>query len=236
MSLELIPAIIPESLDDLSRKLSLVEGLVPVVQIDMVDGIFAPHARKSWPFADVYGMGEFRRIGAEEDGLPFWDSFFFEADLMVREPERMLEDIIAAGFGRVVIHMGSTGQFRDIVERLRAFDVETVVALSLEDDPVDIEIYADDIDAIQCMGISRIGTQGQQTDERIYERVSTLRAMYPDRIISVDGGVTLANAPLLIGAGADRLVSGSAVFGADDIGKAIADFYTIEDRSEELFS
>ena len=234
--LEIIPAIIPENLDDLSRKLARVEGLAPVVQIDLVDGLYVPDARKSWPFADVAGRSEFRRIGAEEDRLPFWNAFFFEADLMVNEPERMLEDVIAAGFGRVVIHMGSTTHFRDIAERLRMFDIEVVAALGLDDDPMMIEQYVDVIDAIQCMGIAHIGVQGESCDVRVYEYVSTLRAMYPDHIISVDGGVTLANAPLLVGAGTDRLVSGSAIFSSDDIAKTIGDFLAVEDRVADLLS
>jgi ribulose-phosphate 3-epimerase len=234
--LELIPAIIPESLDDLSHKLARVAGIVPVVQIDFVDGVYASGARKSWPFVDVAGMSAFRRIGSEEDGMPFWDTFFFEVDLMMREPERMLEDVIAAGFGRVVIHMGSTTHVRDMIDRLRAFDVEVSLALELDDDPALLEPYVDAIDAIQCMGIAHIGMQGEASDMRVYERVSTLRAMYSDRIISVDGGVTLANAPLLVGAGADRLVSGSAIFGSDDIVKTVGDFLAVEDRTEELLS
>ena len=48
--------------------------------------------------------------------------------------------------------------------------------------------------------------------------------MYPSMIVSVDGGVSLETAPLLIKAGADRLIVGSAIFNSDNFVDAVASF------------
>ena len=60
------------------------------------------------------------------------------------------------------------------------------------------------------------GYCGQVFDEDTYDRIRALRKAAPDALIEVDGGVTRENAAALREAGADILVSGSAIFGADD--------------------
>ncbi len=227
--LEIIPAIIPESVEDLSEKLSRVAGLASVVQIDFVDGVFVPDAAPSWPFHDTKEEGVFSTLGTEEEGLPFWDTFFFEADLMVKEPEHIIDDIIGAGFSRVILHAGSSGKIAEIFDTLRSYDIETGLALSVGDD---IEQYAsllEKADVIQVMGIEHIGRQGERLSPDALLLLSTLRGQYPERIISVDGGVNVENAPILVGEGADRLVSGSALFGSDDIAGVLAKFYSLEE-------
>lgn len=62
------------------------------------------------------------------------------------------------------------------------------------------------------MGIATIGRQGEPFDERVIEKIKSIRAKYPDMVISIDGGVSFDTAPELIEAGATRLVAGSAIF------------------------
>ena len=54
--IEIIPAIIPKDLPDLTRKIELVKGLVDTVQIDVCDGKFAPNT--TWPLTEKGKMGE----------------------------------------------------------------------------------------------------------------------------------------------------------------------------------
>jgi ribulose-phosphate 3-epimerase len=77
------------------------------------------------------------------------------------------------------------------------------------------------------MGIAEIGYQGQQFDERVVAKIMKLRNMSPDIIISVDGGVNFETAPILIHAGANRLVSGSAIFKSEDINSTIKKLQTV---------
>ena len=44
----IIPAIIPKDYEELKNNIALVRGIVPVVQIDICDGVFAPNI--TWPF------------------------------------------------------------------------------------------------------------------------------------------------------------------------------------------
>ena len=84
-----------------------------------------------------------------------------------------------------------------------------------------IEQYLDRIDFVQCMGIEHIGQQGEPFDPRVLEQIKSLRSIYPEIIISVDGSVNEDTAPLLVQAGANRLVVGSALIHSYDVRETI---------------
>jgi len=238
---EIIPAILPEDIDDLREKLSLISGIIPLAQIDVCDGRFAP--TKTWPYKK--GVDEtFLRIVGQEEGFPFWDSVDFEADLMVKHPENIVDDWISAGAKRVIIHIESTPDPLSLFQKIKleygasdesSYGVETGVALNIEtpnEEVYELLSEVDDegkqaIDFVQFMGIENIGYQGEPFDERVFEKIRELRERFPDIIISVDGGVSLENASELIEAGANRLVSGSAIFESGDIAGTIEVFQNI---------
>jgi len=230
--LEIIPAIIPKDLEDLKIHLAQVQGLVPVVQVDILDGEFVPNV--SWPLYKE-DKEEFAKIISQEEGLPFWDSFYFEADLMIHKPEEHIEDFIFAGFSRLIVHIESTAKMGEIIDKCRELDTEIGIAIDIETPNEVLDEYIDRIDFVQFMGIAEIGSQGQPFDTRVVEKIATLKSEHPDIIISVDGGVSLESAQFLIGAGAERLVSGSTLFESEDIAKTLAQFQTIEAMTEERF-
>lgn len=235
---EIIPAILPEDIDDLREKLSLISGIAPLAQIDICDGKLTP--TKTWPYKK--GVDEtFLRIVGQEEGFPFWDSVDFEADLMVKHPENIIDDWVAAGAKRVIIHIESTPDPLSLIRKIKqeygtasesSYGVEVGAALNTE--TPNEEIYnlldsvndegAPSIDFVQFMGIENIGYQGEPFDERVFEKIRDLRERFPETIISVDGGVSLENAAELIEAGANRLVSGSAIFESGDIAGTIEVF------------
>jgi ribulose-phosphate 3-epimerase len=225
---EIIPAIMPKDLTDLEQTLKRVVGLVPIVQLDVMDGKFVPP--KSWPYT-THGEKEFKEIVKESAGLPFWQEVDFEIDLMVEKPEEVIEQWIQAGARRLVIHMESTKNLqniiRDIAVKVRTGDqleigaIELGLALGTQTPIETVAPYTKDIDFVQLMGIERVGYQGEAFSEQTIDRVRALREAYPELIVSIDGGVSRDTAPLLIRAGAHRLVSGSAVFHSDDIQEAI---------------
>ena len=92
------------------------------------------------------------------------------------------------------------------------------------DTPVEIPAG---VDFIQLMGIDRVGYQGQKFDEKVIEKIRATRVKYPDLPISIDGAVSLETAPMLIAAGANRLVIGSAIFESDNPIDAIAKFKSL---------
>ncbi len=211
MSHEIIPAIIAKNFAELDEKISLMKGLVPVVHVDIMDGSLT--LESSWPYKkqDTY----FEEIQSEQRGMPCWEDVDFEAHLMVKNPEALITHWLAAGAKAILVHPEATHSLEGIINSLRGL-VEIGVVLTLDTPVEKIESYIDDIDIIQCMSIAHIGAQGLPFDEQVVEKVRAIKEKYPTKIISVDGGINEQNAHLLVDAGADRLVVGSAIYSSQN--------------------
>jgi ribulose-phosphate 3-epimerase len=214
--IEIIPAIMPNSFKDLNEKYSLIKEYADIVQIDVMDGNFVQS--KNWPYIN------------ENKGLPFVATkgspllplidFNFEVDLMVMNPEKVIESWIKAGAKRVIIHIESVEKIEEVFLKIPS-NIEVGIALNTTTPNEIIYPLIEKIDFVQFMGIEKIGYQGQSFDERVLAKIVDLRAKFPRVIISVDGGVNLETAPKLVEAGANRLVSGSAIFESEDVGAII---------------
>lgn len=230
MNTEIIPAIMPESYNDLVQKAGKIAGIVPWAQIDVMDGEFT--ASRNWPYGKE-NQATFQKLLKEKKELPFWDELAYEVDLMVAHPEKVVRDWVALGARRIIVHIESVKALRPLIASVQAENateedctleapVEFGLAFNI-DTPFDrLQGYMYEVDVVQLMGIAKIGFQGEPFDERVLARIRDLRAQYPHLIISIDGGVNRESAPRLIEAGADRLVSGSAVFGSSNVEEAIA--------------
>src|SRR5690606_38490204 len=177
---EIIPAILPSDFVDLRTSLARVRFLSPFVQIDICDGVYVPSS--TWPYGDAR---EFEVILTGEEGLPFWEDFQFEFDLMVEKPEDVLEDWIDAGASRIIIHNKSTQKLTEILERLEYAGVEAGLALQIDEDVSLIEPHVERLTFVQCMGISEIGVQGNPFDERVLSKIAEIRSRFPDLTVSV---------------------------------------------------
>lgn len=231
---EIIPAIMPKNLADLELHAKRVLGHVPVVQVDIMDGVFVKG--KTWPYTKE-GEKEFNTFVRKEKHLPSIDTLDYEVDLMVSEPEHVIEDWMHAGVSRMIVHLESTKNMENIIRDVDAHvtraqneDLEVVslgIAINTVTPVEFVDPYIDHIDFVQCMGIAEIGAQGQPFDERVIGQLQELRTRHPELTLSVDGAVHFDNARALVLAGADRLVSGSEIFESVDVKESIEKFNAI---------
>ncbi len=207
----------PKTLRDLEDHVSKVAEAVRVVQIDIMDGVFVKN--KTWPY--IKHDDFFEKIVAGEDGLPMWQDVDYEIDLMVATPFDAADHWISAGARRLLFHVETFDSFRhekdisrDMEKALSYKNDFTEIGLAINiDTPVSvIAPYINEISCIQCMGIKRIGFQGEEFDEEVFEKVRELRELAPELPISIDGGVSEENIGELSAAGVSRFVSGSAIF------------------------
>ena len=217
--MEILPAILAKDFAELNEKLDLIASITNMVQVDICDGTFTPKA--SWPYKKE--DDNFSAIIKEDKGMPHWEELDFEIDLMIKDPELHLDHWITAGARRIIIHAESTKNIDRIIGELQGL-VEIGIAINLDTPVDDIAQYIHDIDVVQLMGIEQIGFQGQVFDERVLEKARELKQRFPDRLVSVDGGVNIENAQQLRDAGVDRLIVGSAIFGAENPGEAYDEF------------
>lgn len=219
--IEIIPAIMPKDYEHLDEMMSLFVGVVSMVQLDIMDGKFVP--ARTWPYPrDAH----FDAIASEAEGMPRWEDINFEVDLMIENPAQSVSKWVHAGASRIIVHIESMKNMVEDFEAIRDAIpeglIELGIAINITTPLSAIEPYLDRVDFVQCMGIERIGFQGEAFDERVLEHVRALRVRKPDMPISIDGSVNMNTAKSLVDAGATRLVAGSAILEADDFTQAIA--------------
>ncbi len=203
MSIPVVPAIIPESVTHV-RELIQTMDFTKEVQIDLVDGNFAP--TKSWPYDPK---------GEPMDLKHELDRFTLEIDLMVSEPVKAATAWLEAGADMLIFHIESLPleTFKNFVESCHC----TVgVAAHGETTAKQVAEYAEHADYIQLMGIREIGAQGQPFDESVIDKVEILRRKFPEKVIAVDGSVNEDTIVRLKKAGVTRMIVGSAIVLQDD--------------------
>ena len=223
MNHKIIPAIMPKTYEELESLTERIAPYVDHVQFDIMDGDFVSDA--TWPFQnpdDVF----FEGIVHEEDDLPYADTLSYELDLMVREPAELLAQWKAMKPQSIIIHAASCD---NVIETLQDFQVmrdeDTALGLSMPHGTTYAQMaqHIPYIDIVQCMGIKEIGKQGEPFASAVLDQIQLMRKHFPHIIISVDGSVNKETITDLKDAGAQRFVVGSAIFGASDVEKAIAD-------------
>ncbi len=203
-----VPAIIPHTKDQLEEEIKKVVGFATLIQVDISDGVFTPF--KTWPY-NGRDADFFDRLLSQEVGWPKWIDVDIELHLMVKNPETILEDWISTGISGVVVHIESTEKMEHIIHICKSADISIGIAIKPMTDIVTLAPFIPDIDFIQCMGSDQLGKHGVELDTHVLEKISTLRKLYPERIIAVDIGVNEKTAEELIFAGATKLVCGSAI-------------------------
>ena len=220
--IEVIASVLPfTTFEELKNKISTLQGIVPTIQIDLCDGVFVPS--QTWPFTSGgFEDYNFQRIMNEEIGLPLWEEFDFELDLMVADAVENFDSYMKLGARRMILHLEAMKNLEDFKNFLEGIDlytrenIEIGIAFRPSMDLEKVYPFISHVDFIQCMGNDRIGFGGVSLDEKVYDRLKILREKYSDLPIEVDIGVNEDTAPLLVDAGATKLITGSVLFKSYD--------------------
>ena len=219
---EVIASVLPfKTFEELKNKIGALRGVVKTIQIDFCDGVFVPS--QTWPFTsggfDDYDL---QKIMNEEQGLPFWDEFDFELDLMVADAVENFDMYMKLGAKRMIFHleaMENLEDFRNFLEGIDLYirdNIQFGIAFKPGMPLEKVFPFVSLVDFVQCMGNDKIGISGVTLDEKVYDRVKLLREKYPDLPIEVDIGITEQTAPKLVDAGATKLITGSVLFNSYD--------------------
>lgn len=219
---EIIASVLPfQTYEQLKNKIGSLRGIVSTIQIDFCDGIFVPS--KTWPFTSGgFQDFNFQKILNEEEGMPYWQDFDFEFDLMVADAVDNFDIYTKLGPKRMIFHLEAMSNLEDFKDFLEGVDpyirdnIEMGIAFRPSMPLSNIFPFISLVDFVQCMGNDKIGISGVSLDEKIYDRIKLLREKYPDLPIEVDIGVNEKTVPLLVSAGATKLITGSVLFNAED--------------------
>ena len=165
------------------------------------------------------------RVSSGEEQLQQFAADFIEdtyrdVHLMIEQPERYIEEFAAAGADGITVHAESTHHLHRVLQQIRARGKRPGVVLNPASPLSALDYVLEDVELVLIMSVNP-GFGGQKLIESSYRKVEELRAMcmrrgLDDMLIEVDGGVNAQTAPQLISAGANVLVAGSALFGAED--------------------
>jgi len=143
-----------------------------------------------------------------------------DCHLMVDEPAKHFEPVAEAGGDSVTFHFEVADDVESLTAQARELGLAVGLAFNPESEPEDVAGVAGPVDLVLCMSIHP-GYSGQAFMPEAIGRVERLRdTLPPGKHIQVDGGVGADNIPRLRAAGADLLVAGTSIFGADDIADA----------------
>ncbi len=147
----------------------------------------------------------------------------FDTHLMIEPADPYLEAFAAAGADRITVHVEACPHLDRTLQAITDLGKKAGVALNPHTPETAVAYVLDRVDLVLVMTVNP-GFGGQRFIPATVEKIRRIRAMIGDRAvhIQVDGGIGPETAPLVVEAGADVLVAGSAVFGRPPYAAAIA--------------
>jgi ribulose-phosphate 3-epimerase len=201
---------------DFARLGSQVEEVIAagarVIHVDVMDGHFVPPI--------TFGAVVITAIADRVHSA----GAIIDVHLMIERPERQIEDIVGAGADSITIHVEATPHLHYTLDAIRKSGATASAAVN-PGTPADslAEVAHETLDMALCMSVNP-GWGNQRLIPASLGKLRRMRAALPDHVaLQVDGGVHRDTAASVADAGANLLVTGSAVFGADEPGAAYAE-------------
>lgn len=211
MRVKIAPSILSADFARLGEQVREAEaGGADVIHVDVMDGHFVPNITIGPLVVEAV-----RRVTR----LPL------DVHLMIEEPEKYVSAFARAGADYVSVHAEATHHLDRLLAQIREQGKRAGVALNPATPPAVLDYVLDKVDLILCMTVNP-GFGGQRFIETVLPKIRHFHELRRRGLwsgeLEVDGGVNAETAALVAEAGADLLVAGSAVFGAESVAGAIA--------------
>ncbi len=189
------------------------------LHLDVMDGKFVPNI--------TFGAPIIKSIRNKTN-------LVFDVHLMIDEPLKYIEDFKAAGADIITFHVESSSPASETVDKIIECGCRAGVSVKPKTPVEEIFPLLDKLSMVLIMTVEP-GFGGQSFMSETMDKIKTLREEISRRgleiDIQVDGGINEKTVAIAAEAGANVLVAGSAVFGAADGAKAIADLRTLAEKA-----
>ena len=202
----LSPSILAADISRLGEEIKCIdEAGAHYVHIDIMDGHFVPTIYFGAPLMkSIRGLTE--RV--------------FDVHLMVKEPARLVKEMVACGADIITVHAESCVHLDRTIDKIKERGAKASVALNPATDLSCLEYILPKLDMVLLMTVNP-GYGGQKYIPYATQKIRNLRQMIEEREldidIEVDGGINLYNVQEVLNAGANIIVAGSAVFRGDKV-------------------
>ena len=206
----IIPAINAQTFDEVQKKIKLIEPYVSWVHLDIADGTFTKNTL--W-----HNLLEFSMLETELN---------IELHFMMDRIEERIDHWLNIMVKKVIFHIDASKDPGFVIDRCHKNKTEVGIAISSDESIAKAMAFKDKIDFFQILGV-KPGLPGQKMDENTFDRIREVRKFCPSCIIEVDGGMNLETISSAVSAGANIIVSASAIFDSKDIAGTIKEFQNL---------
>ena len=202
-SVKVAPSILSADFGRLAEEVRAVEAAgADVIHVDVMDGRFVPNL--------TIGPLVVRAVRAATK-LPL------DVHLMIIEPERYVDEFARAGADLISVHVEASPHLHRTVQHIKSLGKKASVAVNPHSPLDGLDVVLPDLEMVLLMSVNP-GFGGQRFIEAVVPKIAALRATVERRglatDIEVDGGIAPDTVSRVVGAGANVLVAGSAIFGA----------------------
>jgi len=168
------------------------------IHVDVMDGHFVPNL--------TFGPATCAALRPHIAGV-------MDVHLMIAPVDAYIDAFAQAGADVITAHVEAGPHMHRTLQAIRATGCKAGIALN-PGTAIDSVAHVLDMVDLVCVMTVNPGFGGQKFIHSQLNKIRNLKAMIGDRPIhiEIDGGVTVETAPLVVAAGADVLVAGSAVF------------------------
>ena len=205
------PSILSADFNYLGKDIEMInQSEADYIHFDVMDGVFVPNISFGVPV-----IKHVKKIARKP----------LDVHLMIVNPDHFIEPFAEAGASILTVHYEACTHLNRTVQLIKSFGIKASVCLNPHTPVAALEDIIHDLDMVLLMSVNP-GFGGQKFIENTYRKVRQLRGMIDvagtECLIEVDGGVNYKTGKRLFEAGANVLVAGSFVFGAENPSEVIS--------------
>lgn len=210
--IEIVPSILSADFSRLGEQVREAEEAgAQRIQIDIMDGHFVPNITMGPMIVEA---------------VRHCTTLTLEAHLMISNPEQYIDIFAHAGADVIIAHQETSPHLHRIIQQIKATGKMVGIALTPSTPTIMLEDILPLLDMVLIMTVNP-GFGGQDFIPEMLPKIARLRQAIAQAglkcDVEVDGGIHEATAPLVVQAGANLLVAGSAVYNQrESVAQAIA--------------